>query len=92
MGNLVYKQRHKHLGLCRSCSRKAVDGFDNCAIHRESLRLQAIARIIRRKKERRCTRCGIKLHPEMDKDHFQCVSCSGRGTIPTTKVNYATAF
>jgi len=92
MGNAVYKQKHKRLGLCCSCSRKAVEGFNTCIIHKESARLQSAARTVKRKKEGRCTHCGIKLHPEMDKNRLCCTSCSSRQIFSTTSIPYATTF
>jgi hypothetical protein len=33
MGNQKYKHKHRELGLCENCSRKAVPGERLCAVH-----------------------------------------------------------
>ena len=91
MGSQAYIKRHKEMGLCQSCSRKASFGITYCAIHAHSHSLssrkwselnpgkeaiQSRLRYSRRLKEGKCVRCGAPLMKE--ETGVTCVNCSTR--------------
>lgn len=82
---LAYKRRHQaklgRMGRCTDCLDWAIPGKRDCAKHLEQARLIRHKQIKKRKKEGRCTSCGIKLHEQMDKGHIACLNCNERVRI-----------
>jgi hypothetical protein len=69
-----YRQKKREKGLCPACGRKPDPPFIYCEYHRKKRREAAYKYINKKIKENRCRRCGVPLHPEMDKGYKHCMT------------------
>jgi len=89
MGNNLYKQRHKNLGLCTDCSEKALPGRTRCFTHDVNHRLwkedpqKNHERTIKWKKyweeNGLCKGCGAEL--DIDSSKY-CMNCRSNNYRP----------
>jgi hypothetical protein len=90
MPSAMFIKKKKQAGICTDCTDLAFPGYIQCAKHRKMSRLREIKyekanwdKIIlksqktknQRKKNRCCTRCGLKLNEETDGSHIKCMNC-----------------
>jgi hypothetical protein len=75
MGDKAYKDRHRLLGLCQNCSKKAILGTSYCPIHtiNNDLRMANVYSV--RLSEKRCGRCGMPLNDDLDAGFKECINC-----------------
>lgn len=92
-----YIQRHKELGLCIHCPRKALDRSLLCLLHyskkqeydkkryqENKVRLNALKQKLRKKykENNQCTSCSMPLLDEDIGIYVTCESCRSYRTIP----------
>ena len=67
------------------CPRPALPMRRRCGKHLEAERNYARRRMVKlrvkRKSEGYCTNCGLKLHPDMDKERVTCLNCRENLTV-----------
>jgi len=79
MGNKVYKDLHKSLGLCINCSEKALPNNVCCIKHKitHNSFMVGYMRDLKKKRKQKglCTDCGIFLDSDIDNGHVKCQNC-----------------
>jgi hypothetical protein len=101
MGNQIYKQRHRDLGLCVDCSEPVYPDKTRCIKHMrnncaysagyyqrniEHYRLMHKRIKAKRIRDGCCKICGAPLDPDADCGMINCMNCRG-GIIPERLIN-----
>lgn len=100
MGNTAWKQKHRELGLCTQCSKKAIPTASKCAEHEYSHRFannRYRDNNLDKERERRrnliklyiltnrCPTCGNPLDEDADEGYKRCMNCRSVAYIRAKK-------
>ena len=67
-------------GLCRDCGKPAYP-YSSCEYHRNKNSEYGRKHYSNFKKQGKCVRCGIDLHPDMDEGFISCLTCRAINNI-----------
>lgn len=79
MGSKAYTDKHRRAGLCYDCPSEVVEGRTRCekclVRNREYEKVRSPNRIVQRREDSKCLRCGRDLDLDRDRDNQCCLMC-----------------